>query len=53
MKKKIGDLTLREIKKERDKACSAQPDCSECPFRHCCISDVFDLEQEVEVEDNE
>lgn len=52
MKKKIGDLTLREIKKEEDKVCD-KFDCSECPFRHCCISDAFDLEEEVEVEDNE
>lgn len=53
MKKKIGDLTLREMIKEQDKVCQIKFDCSGCPFRRCCVVEVTDLEQEIEVEDNE
>lgn len=52
MKKKIGDLTLREIKKEQDKVCNVTFDCTDCPFSACCIDDNIDLDKEIEVEEN-
>ena len=51
MKKKIGDLTLREIKREQDKVCNIKFECSKCPFRHCCVSETLDLDQEIEVKE--
>lgn len=48
MKKKIGDLTLREVKEIEDKICDG--DCPNCPFCECCITDFCDLGQEIEVE---
>ena len=62
MKKKIGDLTLREITKMKCSRC-----CDECPFGNfdndfiadkCCVLvDTLDeynlLDQEIEVEENE
>ena len=50
MKKKIGDLTIRELKKEQDKICNKDTNCSECPFEDCCVDIKIDLEKEVEVE---
>lgn len=50
MKKKLGDLTIRELKKEQDKICK-DTKCSECPFEECCVSEKIDLEKEVEVEE--
>lgn len=51
MKKKIKDLTLAEAKKIQDKICNIELSCCECPFRHCCIDDNIDFEQEIEVEE--
>lgn len=51
MKKKLGDSTLREVKKEQDKVCNVKFECSECPFRHCCISEGVNFDYEIEVED--
>ena len=61
MKKKIGDLTLREM----DKICQKQFDssidyrnCNECPISYYCdekLNNVIDyyLDDEVEVEEDE
>lgn len=51
MKKKIGDLTLREIKKEQDKVCNVVVNCKDCPFSACCIEDRIDLDKEIEVDE--
>ncbi len=62
MKKKIGDLTLRQAVKIKDRPCIWS--CKECKEKHsvdyvvCHInieydSDNIDLDQEIEVEDNE
>ena len=56
MKKKIGDLTLREIKQHcRFELTGGM--CEYCDFYHICYTKVsmllYDLEQEIEVEENE
>lgn len=51
MKKKIGDLTIREAKEMQDKICNVIIDCKDCPFCDCCINDCIDLDQEIEVEE--
>lgn len=57
MKKKIGDLTLREVKKncKQDKyECNI---CNYCKFKELCFHKVFELlhslDKEIEVENNE
>lgn len=49
MKKKLGDLTIRELKDEQDIICKSTI-CKDCPFKECCITYYIDLDQEVEVE---
>lgn len=49
MKKKIGDLTLREAKEMQDKICNVIVDCADCPFYAYCIKDYIDLDQEIEI----
>ena len=51
MIKKLGDLTIRELKKCQDKICN-EHDCYECPFKECCVTHEVNFEQEVEVEEN-
>lgn len=51
MKKKLGDLTVRELKKLQKEKCRIYP-CRDCPFNHCCIDNKVDLEQEIEVEED-
>lgn len=51
MKKKIGDLTLREVKAIEDKICNGSFDCDACPFAECCVSDYCDLDKEIEVKE--
>lgn len=53
MKKKIGDLTLKEAKEMQDKICNIVVCCEDCPFTHCCINDSIDLDQEIDVEEND
>lgn len=54
MKKKLGDLTLREVKEMQDKICDNCIICNECPFTDCCIdTSKIDLDKEVEVEKND
>lgn len=60
MKKKVGDLTLREVIELRDKPCPAS-NCRKCRIEHnaihaICVANIeydgkyLDLEQEIEVE---
>ena len=56
MKKKIGELTLREVQK----ICKTKEQCSDCPvYKVCavplCREDEVNeyLEKEIEVEENE
>lgn len=51
MKKKIGDLTIREAKEMQDKICNLNVVCKDCSFYDCCINDCIDLNQEIEVEE--
>ena len=51
MKKKIGDLTIREVKEMQDKICNVMVGCEDCPFYDCCLSVKIDLDKEVEVEE--
>lgn len=59
MKKKIGEITLREISKICEQNTSVE-DCNKCPFCKYC-GDVFailpiienDLNQEIEVKEDE
>ena len=53
MKKKIGDLTIKEIKEMQDKVCNVLVGCKDCPFSSCCIDNHIDLDQEIEVEEYE
>jgi len=54
MKKKLGDLTLKEVKEMQDKICDNCIICNECPFTDCCIdTSKIDLDQEIEVEKDE
>jgi len=61
MAKKIGDLTLKEFKKIKER-CSNYKNCKECEEKDklCCMLcdyksdfDVDFLEQEIEVEEDE
>lgn len=51
MKKRIGNLTLKEVKEMQDKICNVIVSCEDCPFSACCIDNYIDLDQEIEVED--
>ena len=52
MKKKLGDLTLKEVKEIQDKICDNFISCADCPFTHCCMdTKKINLNQEVEVEE--
>lgn len=51
MKKKIGDLTIREAKEMQNKICNTIVGCKGCPFHACCINNYIDLEREIEVEE--
>ena len=50
MKKKIKDLTLAEAKKIQDKICNIEFSCYECPFKHCCIDNRFEEDEDKEIE---
>lgn len=50
MIKELGDMTIRELKKEQDKICKATK-CEKCPFRECCVTNQIDFEQEVIIEE--
>ena len=50
MKKKIGDLTIKEAKEMQDEICNSNVICEDCPFYDCCINDCIDLDQEIEIE---
>lgn len=50
MKKKIGDLSVRELKELEKEKCRTNT-CHVCPFKNCCIGNSVDLDQEIEVED--
>ena len=49
-KKKIVNLTLRELKRLEKKECSKHINCSQCPYNWCCIINNK-LNQEIEVEE--
>ena len=56
MKKKIGDLTLKEL----SEYCMKKTDCNDCPLLPYCLvkpyrmkNDYFILKEEIEVEDEE
>lgn len=52
MKKKLGDLTLKEAKEVQEKICKGIIACSDCPFVDCCIdTERIDLDKEIEVEE--
>ena len=48
MKKKIGDLTLKEL----SELCIKRKDCNDCPLLDVCgeYIDTFDEELEIEIE---
>lgn len=48
MKKKLGDMTIRELLKEQERICKFTK-CKDCPFEDCCVTFNVDLEEEVEV----
>ena len=48
MKKKLGDLTVRELQKLEKLECNKYQICLECPYNRFCISED-NLEQEIEV----
>lgn len=51
MKKKLGDLTIKELKEIQDKWCDVLVFCKDCPFTDCCVNTrKIDLNQEIEVE---
>ena len=50
MKKKIGDLTVRELQKIERLECNKYQICPECPYNWFCISED-NLEQEIEAEE--
>lgn len=50
MIKKLGDMTIKELKKEQDKICG-DTNCEKCPFKECCVTHQINLEQEVEIEE--
>ena len=52
MKKKLGDLTVRELKELQKEKCRINT-CRYCPFKGCCVSNRIDLDQEIEVEEFE
>ena len=52
MKKKIGDLTLNELKEIQVKECDKYQ-CIRCPFNEYCIRSDVDLNKEIEVEEDE
>jgi hypothetical protein len=52
MKKKLGDLTIKEVKEIQEKICKGIKACSDCPFSVCCIyTERVDLDKEIEVEE--
>lgn len=57
MKKKIGDLTLREIEYIKTKQCvEVYGSCKNCPIDsidYCNFDFDFDLDKKIEVEENE
>jgi len=53
MKKKIGDLTIRELKDLQNGICWTMVGCSDCPYKHCCLDTKIDLDQEIEVKADE
>ncbi len=54
---KLGDLTLREIKKDCKQDNYKCNICDYCKWKHICYSEVWtllrDLDQEIEVKENE
>ena len=52
MKKKLGDLTVRELKELQKEKCRTTP-CRDCCFKHCCVDNKVDLEEEIEVKNND
>ena len=54
MKIKIGDLTVRQLKKLQDKECNNHNGCKNCPYDDCCvIAKEGALEREIEVENED
>ena len=51
MIKKLGDLTITELKAIEEEQCKKYKSCLDCPFNQVCITGI-DLNQEIEVEDN-
>jgi len=50
MKKKMKDLTLRELQKLERLECNKHENCLKCPYNWFCICED-NLEQEIEVEE--